>query len=137
MSPVAFFRIVTLVLLTLAAVLVHHGYLALVGPLLSGTNVWWTGMIGPFVVAAITLIIVSILSPQNSGIVIAVNAYAMTLSILGLMIAGILFRGSGDQSQNHSEYAVLFLILWGVAAPFSPIFVGVALWKKIRKWKAI
>jgi hypothetical protein len=119
-------------LLFLAGVAVHSGYLALMGPLAPGVVVWWVPMVAPFYVAAVTLAIVQVISrPERRGIAFATAAYAIIVSLLGMLIAGGLYAGRHDRGQNHSDYVLFFVPLWVVGVLPSPILVFKAIIRRI------
>lgn len=120
--------------LLLASVAVRKGYLALMGPIAPGDHVWWTAMIGPFVVGVITLMAVQVVSPRGFSSIVRVTCiYALVVSEVGMLIAAVLYAGKTDQGQNHSDYALFFLPLWFVSVLPSPVLVGVAAWKRFQR----
>lgn len=129
-----FLKLLHVALLMLACILVCFGYLALLGPIAPNVYVWWPGIIGPFVVASVAFLLVWALSANSRRwITTAANIYAIGVSVFGMLIAGILYAGRNDSGQNHSDYALFFVALWAIASPLAAIFVGAALWERIRR----
>jgi hypothetical protein len=121
-------------LLVVAGFAVRGGYLALLGAVPSGAQVWWTGMLGPFVLAGVTLLVVQAISMLRFRVLVAATSiYAIVVSLGGILVAVMLYAGRNDRGQNHSEYALLFLPLWIIAGIPSPILVGVTAWKRFAK----
>ena len=127
-------KLLPFILLIVAGVLVCYGYSALTGPIAPNVRVWWTGMVGPFVVAAVALLLIRILSAKgHNWVTTAGSIYAIGVSVMGMLIAGVLFGGRSNVGQNHSDYGLLFVGLWGITLPIALILVGLAIWQRVRK----